>query len=84
MLALFWRGRRGHLTGTAASSGYSFERPLSGRCPVEGRPCDHPVYGAYNVGSDEEWLEHFLLLDSELGISDASAQRQIRAWLERQ
>ncbi|MGT2512283.1 HAD domain-containing protein [Cupriavidus basilensis] len=43
---------------------------------------DDSVYGAYNYGDNDEEVEHFLLLDSNKGISDAGAQQQIRAWLE--
>lgn len=42
---------------------------------------DDSVYGAYNFGSDDELVEHFLLLDSKRGISDEKAQERIRAWL---
>lgn len=43
---------------------------------------DDSVYGAYNFGSDDEVVEHFVLLDSSRGISDPGAQLQIQTWLE--
>lgn len=45
---------------------------------------DDSVYGAYNFGTDDELVEHFLLLDSKRGISDECVQQKIRAWLELQ
>jgi hypothetical protein len=43
---------------------------------------DDSAYGASKFGREpEELVDHFLLLDSTLGISDDSAQRRIRQWL---
>ncbi len=43
---------------------------------------DDSAYGASKFGREPgELTDHFLLLDSALGISDDSAQRRIRQWL---
>jgi transcriptional regulator with XRE-family HTH domain len=43
---------------------------------------DDSVYGAYHFGREPgELVEHFLLLDSARGISDAGARQRIRQWL---
>ncbi|SPK75935.1 protein of unknown function (plasmid) [Cupriavidus taiwanensis] len=42
---------------------------------------DDSFYGASNSGREGELVDHFLLLDSTRGISDAAAQQQIQAWL---
>lgn len=43
---------------------------------------DDSAYGVSKFGREPgELTDHFLLLDSALGISDASAQRRIRQWL---
>lgn len=43
---------------------------------------DDSAYGAYKFGSEPgELVQHFVLLDSALGISDELAQQRIQEWL---
>ncbi|WP_432260835.1 HAD domain-containing protein [Cupriavidus sp. TMH.W2] len=46
---------------------------------------DDAVYGVFKFGGDPgKLMQHFILLDSERGISEEGAQQRFREWLERQ